>query len=432
MTDIQTIHSELTIIGTGMAGMAAACFATHNKIDTIQIGLNSSVLFSSGFFDLMGVHPIEERKVWENPWQAIDQLINDIPNHPYARLNRADIQQAMDQFLQFLNEGDRPYRVNTDQNTEVITPVGTVKSTYAVPQSMWAGAKALKEKAPCLIVDFVGLKAFSAKQITDMLRPRWPDIRPLRLTFPDQGASTDLYPEHMARSLEIESNRILLADAIRPELGQATYVGLPSILGIYKPRQVREHLEELLGVEIFEIPTIPPSVVGIRLKEAMETQVKDRGVRLMSQKRVVHAEQQKNGCFNIHVGDQASGDILNIIESKSVILAGGRFLGTGLHAGRTKISETLFDLPVFQPEDRALWHQANFFDPQGHQISRAGLEIDHSFRPTDLTGKPVYDNLFAAGSILAHQDWMREKCGAGLSIATAYGAVMAVRGLLTK
>jgi glycerol-3-phosphate dehydrogenase subunit B len=25
--------------------------------------------------------------------------------------------------------------------------------------------------------------------------------------------------------------------------------------------------------------------------------------------------------------------------------------------------------------------------------------------------------------VLAHQDWMRMKCGAGLAIATAYGAV---------
>jgi glycerol-3-phosphate dehydrogenase subunit B len=34
--------------------------------------------------------------------------------------------------------------------------------------------------------------------------------------------------------------------------------------------------------------------------------------------------------------------------------------------------------------------------------------------------------LFAAGSILAHQDWMRMKCGSGLAIATAYAAVEGV------
>ena len=40
-------------------------------------------------------------------------------------------------------------------------------------------------------------------------------------------------------------------------------------------------------------------------------------------------------------------------------------------------------------------------------------------------GCPAYKALFAAGSILAHNDWKRLKCGAGLAIATAYGAVNA-------
>ncbi|MCD6585761.1 MAG: glycerol-3-phosphate dehydrogenase subunit GlpB [Desulfobacteraceae bacterium] len=427
MTDIKTNHTKLTIIGTGMAGMAAACFASYNRIDTIQIGVNSGMIYSSGFFDLMGIHPIDTQLSWNNPWQAIDQLVADMPNHPYARLRKSEIETAMNQFLEFMEAADRPYMFNKNQNTEVITPVGTVKRTYAVPLSMWAGAVALKERHSCLIVDFVGLKAFSAKQIADMLTPRWPKIRPLRLSFPAVGASADLYPEQMARALEVEANRIKLADAIRPYLGDAKSLGLPAILGIYKPRQVRNHLEELLGVNIFEIPTIPPSVPGIRLKEALEVFLAGRGVRLIPQKRILFAKRQKNGKFVLSVGDHGSDETEQIIETDGVILAGGRFLGMGLYAGRKQIQEPLFDLPVFQPGDRAYWHQSNFFDTKGHQISQAGLEIDHSFRPTDLKGKPVYDNLFAAGSILAHQDWMRQKCGAGLAIATAYGAVKAFK-----
>jgi glycerol-3-phosphate dehydrogenase subunit B len=430
MTKIKTNHSKLTIIGTGIAGMAAACFASRHQIDTIQIGVNSGMIYSSGFFDLMGIHPIDTQLTWNNPWQAIDQLVTDIPNHPYARLRKPEIETAMNQFLDFMEAAERPYMFNKNQNTEVITPVGTVKRTYAVPRSMWAGAVALKERLSCLIVDFVGLKAFSAKQIADMLMPRWPKIRPLRISFPAGGASADLYPEQMARSLEVESTRIQLADAIRPHLGDVKTLGLPAILGIYKPRQVRNHLEELLGVDIFEIPTIPPSVPGVRLKEALEKFLSNRGVQLIPQKRVLSAEKQNNGKFVLSVGDMGSDKTDQIIETDGVILAGGRFLGMGLYAGRKRIQEPLFNLPVFQPKDRDLWHQTNFFDPKGHQISQAGLEIDDSFRPTDLSGKPVYDNLFAAGSILAHQDWMRQKCGAGLSIATAYAAVKAFKKTL--
>ncbi len=83
------------------------------------------------------------------------------------------------------------------------------------------------------------------------------------------------------------------------------------------------------------------------------------------------------------------------------------------------------DLPVYQPEERKAWHRDDFLDPRGHPINRAGLEIDDDFHPLDSSGRPAFQTLFAAGSILAHQDWMRMKCGSGLAIGTAFGAVQA-------
>jgi glycerol-3-phosphate dehydrogenase subunit B len=44
----------------------------------------------------------------------------------------------------------------------------------------------------------------------------------------------------------------------------------------------------------------------------------------------------------------------------------------------------------------------------------------------DRKGRTASENLYAAGSILAHHDWMRMKCGSGLAIATAYAAVNAL------
>ena len=49
---------------------------------------------------------------------------------------------------------------------------------------------------------------------------------------------------------------------------------------------------------------------------------------------------------------------------------------------------------------------------------------DDGFPP--LSGKrPAFEKLHAAGFILAHQDWMRMKCGTGLAITTAFGTVKA-------
>jgi glycerol-3-phosphate dehydrogenase subunit B len=111
------------------------------------------------------------------------------------------------------------------------------------------------------------------------------------------------------------------------------------------------------------------------------------------------------------------------IRAPAVILATGRFMGGGLKADRQVVREALFGLPVRQPDGRTNWHRAEFLDPRGHPVNRAGLEIDASFRPLDAAGRPAHTHLLAAGSILAHQDWMRMKCGSGLAIATAWAAV---------
>ena len=111
------------------------------------------------------------------------------------------------------------------------------------------------------------------------------------------------------------------------------------------------------------------------------------------------------------------------IETKAIILATGRFMGKGLTAERTIIKESIFDLPVSQPNSREQWHNLDFYNPAGHPINKAGLEIDKKFRPLNKAGQPAYENLYAVGSILAHQDWMRMKCGSGLAIATAYAAI---------
>ncbi len=118
------------------------------------------------------------------------------------------------------------------------------------------------------------------------------------------------------------------------------------------------------------------------------------------------------------------------IEAKAVILATGRFLSGGLEAHITGISEPLLDLPVTQPKERQDWYQDQYTDSRGHAIHKAGIEVDSSLRPIGADGKPYHERLFGAGIILAHQDWIRSRSGAGIAIATAYKAVEAVDNFL--
>jgi glycerol-3-phosphate dehydrogenase subunit B len=233
----------------------------------------------------------------------------------------------------------------------------------------------------------------------------------------------ELFPERLARALEVAAHRAQLAAAIAPQVQGVEAVGLPAILGISGSAEVMGDLQHRLGKPVFEIPTMPPGVTGLRLKETFERGLKDLGVQLLLENRVFRAEMDLAGEFRLHAGRT---DPEEVIAARSVILATGRFMGGGLTADRRAVRESLFNLPVYQPEGRSHWHREDFLDRRGHAVNRAGLEIDSAFHPLDPTGRPAHRRLVAAGSILAHQDWMRMKCGSGLAIATAYAAVEGV------
>jgi len=316
-----------------------------------------------------------------------------------------------------------PYRRDDRKNARVLTPLGTTKPTYGVPETMWAGVAALREKQPCLLIDIRGLRGFSARQIAAVWEARWPELRTVTIDFPGSDHLTELYTETMARQLERPQNLDALAARIKPHQKDVAVVGLPAILGVRKCTATAAALAAALAVPVFEIPTMPPGLPGLRLRDTFSESIAQRGVRLYREKRVQTIHPDKNGAFALTIADHAGPEK---IHARQVILAGGRFLGKGLQADQVGIREPLFGLPVYQPPSRQGRHRRYFLDPRGHAVNRAGLETDRHLRPLGEQGTPAFKNLYAAGSILAHQDWMRRKCGSGLAIATAYAAVAAM------
>ncbi|MBL7172755.1 MAG: FAD-binding protein, partial [Desulfobacteraceae bacterium] len=173
----ETVECNLAIIGCGLSGMAAALFAAGQGFSTVQTGVSGGMIFASGLLDLMGIHPIEKGSQWMDPWAAIDALSEDIPGHPYARLEKDTIKKALEKVVSFLRNNGLPYLKCGENNSEVMTPLGTSRHTYYVPQTMWEGVRAFKEKRPCLVVGLHGLIDFSAAQIAGALGGRWPGLR---------------------------------------------------------------------------------------------------------------------------------------------------------------------------------------------------------------------------------------------------------------
>jgi glycerol-3-phosphate dehydrogenase subunit B len=418
------IECEVLVIGRGMAGMAAALFAANRGLSTVQAGMTGGLIFASGLLDLLGVYPLHEKKQWDDPWAGIDLLIQDVPHHPYALLKREEIQGAFDEVLSFLEEHGLPYCSQDARNSQVMTPTGTIKRTYCLPKTMWNGVQALGEKCPCLVVDFTGLHDFSARQIVATMQDIWPHLRSARVSFPGPGHVKDLITGEMtAQALELSKNQEKLLRDLQPHLKDVQALGMPAVFGLKRSHNMVSDFGERIGIPVFEIPTLPISVPGLRLNDTFTRGLFAKGVQSFQQYQVLEVSQTSGDRFQVSIGRNLSK---RKIRTEAIILASGRFLGKGLKADRKGVHETIFNLPLHQPAGRNEWHRSDFLDPKGHPINRAGVEINNAFQPVDKAGRPVYQNLFAAGSILAHQDWMRMKCGSGLAIVTAYGAVNAL------
>jgi len=412
---------DLLVIGAGLAGMAASLFAVESGLKTVLVGSTAGeILFASGALDLLGMHPVEQQKRWEKPWAGISSLIQDYPEHPYARLGLDTIRNGWNKFLDILRRVDLPYRGWPERNIMLPTCAGTVKITHQVPETMWPGVIGFKEKLATLIIDFEGMNDFSAVQMVNTLRGSWPGLRAKRLKFPYLLRGVDRQNVFMAEALGSPEVRARMAETVNSSLEGAELVGMPAVLGLRQAQAVAAELEEHIGVPVFEIPTMPPSVPGLRLRDAIEQELLRSGAVLMQGRRAVAINKNGRRCVSVAVQSEFSQET---IETHGVVLATGRFLGGGLVADRDGIREALLDLPVHQPEKRKDWHLRSFLDPKGHPVNRAGLEVDDFLRPLGVDGRCACENLFVAGSLLAHQDWKRMKCGSGLAIATAYGAV---------
>jgi glycerol-3-phosphate dehydrogenase subunit B len=420
MTQTQTEPKvwDVAVVGAGMAGMATALFAAEQGLSVLQIGNGGGLLFASGLLDLLAVHPIASRRLWGSPFDALAAIRRDQPDHPLARVDDATMRAAYESFTSALGAAGLTYAPLDDRNHLVLTSLGTAKPTYGVPRTMAAGVAAMAERVPCLLLDFRGLREFSARQIVATVGDTWPGLRSARIEFPGAEASSELYAAHLARALESHETRDKTIALVKPLLGDARAVGFPAVLGLGCSGVVHAAFQAALGVPVFEIPTMPTSVPGLRLMDALEHAVVARGVHRLLRGNVTSAAFDDTAVLSL--GGVPGGET---VSARAVVLATGRFTGRGLVAGQQRITEPVLGLPVQQPASRETWHSRDFLDPAGHEVNRAGLRTDSVFRPFDATGRPAWPGLFAVGSILAGQDWMREKCGAGIALGTARVAV---------
>ena len=396
---------DLIVIGTGLAGLMAARTAVEMgaKVLIAGRGLGGLTLFGNTI-DILGRIP-----VGENIAAGIARWTKAYPDHPYALMGWEGINQALSSFGKLFSP---PYSYTTKGRTNCFLPtgVGTMRPTYLLPATMTAGAE--MSPAETIIVGFRGFKDFQADTVSLHLK-----CRGVVIPFPRYGME-GLTTLAVARLMEDRAFAERLGEAIRNQMAEERFIGLPAVLGLREPALVLTTLERATGARIFEISMLPPSLPGMRIFNRFREYLLERGVTFLLGNPI--KVNVKNGrCTGIAVKN-APHDA--VFYADRFILATGRFLGGGLWADMDRIVEPVFQIPVYQPESRKQWFKERFFNKEAHPIHSAGIETDADLRPLSGEGTVFLENVWVAGSILAHHQAIEEKSREGIDIATGFMA----------
>lgn len=340
-------------------------------------------------------------------------------DHPYARVDLATLTAATERLRALCAAADYPLVGALDRNTLLPTAVGATLPATLYPATMAAGALVPGQDAgPLLIAGFRQLRDFFPPFAAANLRAAGYDARAVWLDLPPTKRRLEFTSTVLAELFEDAVFRTAVGQQLRATCGDATRIGLPAVLGARAAHRVVGELSALAGAPVFEIPTLPPSVPGIRLYDILARAFQRAGGRLQIGSWVIRAEIM--GRRVIAVRTEAAAREARYVAD-AYLLATGGVAGGGLRTDHTgAIVETAFGLPVRAPATRADWFGPRFSGEQ--PIHHAGIATDAALRPLDAAGAPFYDNVVVAGAALGGADLLRERSYEGVALATGWHA----------
>lgn len=434
------MNYDVIVIGGGMAGYTSAIHCLEKGLKTALVNNGRSALhFSSGSVDLLSSTPSGTPVRF--PYPAIANFSTEYPEHPYAKLGQEKVSKAVDWFTEMMNRaGVLLKQKENNENHQRVTTLGTLKSTFLsqqfVEQIGFNYAQNRFDRVVLLAIE--QYRDFQTKMVADNLvaTPLFKNtpIVSLPISMLENSGSTssinNFRSTDFAKILSSEAAFNHFANQIMAGTSSRDLVIVPSIFGTTDGVVFLQKLKEYTGLRFHEVPTMPPSLMGIRIEEALESEfIRLGGVQLKGDK-------VTSGQFS----SSEKGVILEKIWTKNLrdytltanafILASGSFFSNGLGAEHNRIIEPVFGLDVCTTGARSDWHSEAFFSPNSHPFLSFGVETNDRFQSL-LMGETV-TNLYSCGSILAHYNPILEGSGGGVAISTAHAVSNQIIQEITK
>jgi hypothetical protein len=169
-----------------------------------------------------------------------------------------------------------------------------------------------------------------------------------------------------------------LIEALRQAAEGFDGILLPGVLGLTSTAQQIFELEQEVGCPVCEIPTLPPSIPGLRLFHHLESYLRTAGVELYQGFPVEKLEIHDGVCTELHI---ASPGHALILRGESVVLATGQ--------------------------------------SSASLLGEACVDHDQQMHPTDANGSVMARNLYVAGSLADSDAGVK---GDAMDILTGYRA----------
>ncbi len=413
---LKPMHYDTIVIGAGLAGlMAALARAERGERVLLLAKGHGTTHWTSGCIDLLDAG--------DDPLAAIGRLAAEQPEHPYALAGTVALEQGLERLRAACEAAGYPLAGSPGRNVRLPTALGALRPTCLLPATMVAGeARQLADGRPTLIAGFHELRDFFPPLIAANLRDQGLHAEAAYLGLPPVERSHEFGPMIFARLFERTDFRAAIGEQLATLVRRGGYarVGLPAVLGVRRATEVVRDLQARAGALVFEIPTLPTSVPGVRLFQALHDAFLAAGGRVQLGSFVLRGEGAA-ATLTVIISEAAAREQRH--RALRFVLATGGVAGGGLRADHTGVlQETALGLPVRAPGGPSEWFAPRFLDEAGHPIFRAGIAVDDQLRPLDAAGRVAYHNVAVAGSAIAGCDPIREGCLEGVAIATGWKA----------
>ena len=412
--------ADVVVIGAGLAGLTCAADLAERgaRVFLAAKGM-ATTHWTHGGLDVAAPNGASTPRVGVRVLAGVD-------GHPYQVVH-ADVDASVEAHRSRMDAAGIGLVGSLDDRlVEVPTALGARRRAALLPTAQASALQPWGDDG-LLLVGFRRYRdAWAPFAARNLGAAPWPDgpreVRAVVVELPGVDRLHNINARQLGHRFDEPAWRQEALAAIAKAVPSGSWrVGMPAVLGIVDHVAALADARRLVAPGVFEVPSLPPSVPGLRLFEAMRLAILAAGGRIQIGFDVVDVERRGDRIEAIHT--EAASRTLRLAADAFVLATGG-IGGAGLRAdaGGT-IHERVFGLPVTAPP-RDAWFSD---DPLvQHPIETVGIRTDDSLRPLGSSGAAALVNVRVVGSALAGLRYLEERSGDGVALASAHRVARAL------